>query len=324
MKMKNKVSWLILKSILFASLYLPTSINNIISKFITNIAIKLSKKNYATARLNIFICFQKSISPKQQHQLVKQSVIFSLYSASEIFSYLIKKNKSFFNKINVVNKHILDSIIANHGKAIIVSAHFGVFPLIPLYLAYNNYKINVVIKQPHNPEMKNFIFSQMHNNNIGIIETTPETNCYRKIINSIKNNESIMFMIDQTPTKHQSKIYAKFFNWNTLVYPTIAKLSKEYNIPLLPIFTFSQSKINNTPHTIKIYNEIPPDTPLNMIQSVHQILEELILHYPQQWWWFHKKWYNLLDYNNMHFYKLATKDPSAFFSYLQEKNCEEY
>ncbi len=60
-----------------------------------------------------------------------------------------------------------------------------------------------------------------------------------------------------------------------------------------------------------------------MINSIHQILEELILKYPYQWWWFHKKWYNLVDYNNINFYKLAINEPDNFFSYVQNKNCEE-
>ncbi len=317
----NKVSWLLLKSYLITTLYLPKPITKIISHIITFLFISFSKKNYYTARLNIILCFKKSISPKQQHSLIKHSVYFSLYATNVIFSYLIKKNTNFINNIKIINKEILDETIAKYKKTIFVSAHLGIFPLIPIYLSYNNYPINVIIKPPHNLGMRSFIFQHMKNNNIGIIPTTPEISCYKKIIESFKNNSSLMFMIDQTPIREQSKIIAKLFEWNTFVYPTIAKLATEHNMPITPIFTLSNNNLNQ--HNILIFNHIQPASPELMINSIHQILEELILKYPYQWWWFHKKWYNLVDYNNINFYKLAINEPDNFFSYVQNKNCEE-
>lgn len=322
MKFINKVSWIILKSYLSIVIYLPNSFNKFLSSFITTIITPLFKKNYYIAKLNIILCFKKSISPKQQNALVKQSINFSLSSAKIIYSYLMQKNLTLFDKIELINKEIFNEVIKKNGKTIIVSAHLGIFPIIPLYLTYKKYNINVIIKLPHNNHMKSFIIHHMQNNNIGIIPASPEINCYKKIIESFKNNSSVMFMLDQTPTDKQSYSITKFFGWNTMTYHTILKLSKELQLPITPIFTSCNPNNKQKPYTIYFYQLIQPSSADDALSSLNKILEDLILKFPEQWWWFHKRWKNLLEYNST-FYKLATKNPDLFFTFLNEKNCEQ-
>lgn len=322
MKLINKVSWIILKSYLSIAIRIPNSFNKCLSCLITNFITPLFKKNYYIAKLNIILCFKKSISTAQQNALVKQSIDFSLLSAKTVYSYLIGKNPLLFDKIDLINKEIFDEVIKKNGKTIIVSAHLGIFPLIPLYLAYKNYKINVIIKLPHNNYMKSFIIHHMQNNNIGILPATPEITCYKKIIESLKNDSSVMFMIDQTPTDKQSYSITKFFSWNTMTYHTTPKLSKELKIPITPIFTSFNPDNTQKPYTIYVHHPIQPSSTDDALSSLNKILEELIVKFPEQWWWFHKRWKNLLEYNPTS-YKLATKNPDLFFSSMQEKNYEE-
>ncbi|OGF65516.1 MAG: hypothetical protein A2Y62_18660 [Candidatus Fischerbacteria bacterium RBG_13_37_8] len=351
--MKKNYPWKFFKLYLHISLHLPEFINNLISRIIIALILPFFKKNYIVAMLNILLCFKKAISTKQQHALLKQSLQFSFFSARQVVSFLYHKYTFPSKIITMENQNFLDETINKHGKALIVSGHFGVFPLIPLYMAHNNFKISVIIKPPHNQQFRSFIFDHMTANNIGIIPTSPEIECFKKIHEALLNNHSVMFMIDQTPTRHQAHTLVKFFDWNTLVYPTINELAKKHNLPILPIFTHSEThadrkymKITNLgknkgieaqsvganpqrhkgetgsvfpSHIITCYPPINAAEAEDVLEQTNRILEDLIMLYPWQWWWFHKKWYNLVEYNNPAFYKYAREEPSRFFAYLSER-----
>jgi lauroyl/myristoyl acyltransferase len=309
MRDKNYASWLLFKYYLTATLYAPESLNNFASKLIFTILIPVLKKAHSIALLNMMLCFKKSINQQQRKSLAKQSLQFSMFSARQVFS-LLEKKKSFADfKVQFMNQQFFADAIQQKGSAIIASGHLGVFPLIPLYLAHKGYPIDVVIKPPHNIHTRNFIYTYMRDNSIGIIPTTPEIACYKMMCSSLQNRRLIMIMVDQTPMRTQSHITTTFFGLETIVYPTIAALSKKFRIPIIPLFTYYDPGAQHSPYLIKSYSPLHGLEDSDPIARVHELLEKLIRTYPWQWWWHHKKWYNLIDYNNPYYYRSAYHDP---------------
>lgn len=314
----KKFAWQLLKAYLTLSFYFSDVLNTIFSRLLFSMIIPFFKKIYHIAILNIIMCFKKSISPRQRKALAKHSLVFSLFSIRTIFSILENKKSLSSLKIRFINKEYLDGALIGKGSALIVTGHLGIFPLIPLYLAKNNYKIDVVIKPPHDIEFQEYVFHHMKKNNIGIIPATPETTCYRLMCSALQQNRLVMVMIDQTPTQHQSKAITKFFDWDTLVYPTIATLSQKYEAPIIPVFTFYDNEVKDSPYIIKAYKPLYVHENEDAISHVNSILEESILKYPWQWWWFHKRWYNLIDYSNNYYYEYAIREPDKFFDFISE------
>ncbi len=322
MNKKDYFQFSLFKQFLNFSIHSPYFIYNFIISILSPFLLFSFKKFYRIAMLNIIMCLKKTISPQQKHQLINQSLQFCFISLRHLY-FLLKFQKTPRNlNISFINKNFLEDIKKKFNSAIIATAHFGLFPLIPLFLSKENYNIDVVIKPPHNQYFKTFVFSYMQENNIGIIPATPELSCFKLINNSIKNNRLIMLMIDQIPLLNQSKLFIKFFEWDTLTYPTIPELAKKNNLPIIPIFTYYEVKGNLYVHTIKIYEAINPHKENKIIlEELNKLLEELILEFPWQWWWFHKRWKNLIDYDDPKFYKFAVKETNDFLSNLYQK-CE--
>lgn len=325
--MKNKkdyFQWLLFKQFLSFSIHLPYFFYKSIISFLSPFLLFSFRKFYRIALLNIVMCFKKTISLKQKKQLISQATKFYFLSLLHLYLILINKKKS-KNPNILYDKQLLEKNIKKSTPAIIATAHFGLFPLIALILSRENYIVDVVIKPPHNYYFKNFVFSYMEKNKIGIIPTSPELNCFKAINNSIKNNHLIMLMIDQTPLPNQANRIVKFFDWDTLVYPTIPELAKKHNLPIFPIFSYYESNDLKFNHIIKIYDAIDFHNEEEVIlECLNKILEELILKYPWQWWWFHKRWRNLLDYDNPYFYKFAKQETNNFFYYLNQKSNDIY
>jgi KDO2-lipid IV(A) lauroyltransferase len=114
----------------------------------------------------------------------------------------------------------------------------------------------------------------------------------REILKSLKANHIIAFLIDQDARQHG--IFVDFLNKPASTFRGPAAFAVKSKTPIIPMF---MSREHNAYHLVHIEPSLIPnpaaneeDEILRLTQAATKILETYIRRYPDQYFWFHKRW----------------------------------
>jgi KDO2-lipid IV(A) lauroyltransferase len=113
----------------------------------------------------------------------------------------------------------------------------------------------------------------------------------RGLIKAIKSGNSIAMLVDQ---KMNDGIEVPFFGKPAMTANAIAKLSLQYNYPIIPcqIIRTKGSYFKAVIHPPIDYSksgEAEKDC-YNIMLKINQVIEGWVRENPEQWFWFHNRW----------------------------------
>jgi len=181
------------------------------------------------------------------------------------------------------------------GKGVIgISAHFGNFPLMLLYLAQMGYPTNAIIR-PSRDEIVEKDF-QAARSRLGLktVHSYPREACVSQSLKALRDKELLVVLLDQN-TGSKSGVYVDFFGQKagTATGPMI--FAMRTGAPLLPIFTLRNGDTDT--HTLVIEKHFyleqkatDEETVQHNVQKLTNIIEGYIRKYPHEWGWMHRRW----------------------------------
>ena len=194
-------------------------------------------------------------------------------------------------------EHLEDALKLKRG-VFILTAHLGNWDLIAAACVLKGYRVNLITKY-----LKINLFNKFwldHRARMNINQLYREGSL-REIINALKRNELIGFILDQH-TKSSDGILIDFFNRPAWTTPSLAVLAQRYNVPVVPGFIIRQ---NNGRHKIIFEPAIsfqeqstPEETIRYNTQVYTNVIERYIKAYPEQWIWMHRRWKTKLPTNS--------------------------
>ncbi|HJK85193.1 MAG TPA: lipid A biosynthesis lauroyl acyltransferase [Candidatus Megaira endosymbiont of Stentor roeselii] len=111
------------------------------------------------------------------------------------------------------------------------------------------------------------------------------------LVRAIKNGYSIAMLVDQ---KMNDGIEVPFFGRPAMTANAIAKLSLQYNYPIIPcqLIRIKESNFKAILHPEIKYQPTgsKENDVYNIILLINQTLEKWIKENPSQWFWFHNRW----------------------------------
>jgi Kdo2-lipid IVA lauroyltransferase/acyltransferase len=120
----------------------------------------------------------------------------------------------------------------------------------------------------------------------------PKSRAMRKILRSMRNKEIVGFLLDQN-TNVQSGVFADFFGKPACTHKGMATLALATDAPVISTFLVREGD--------RFRVEFGPEIPLirtgdkdkDVFENTRQynrVLESIILRYPDQWFWVHRRW----------------------------------
>jgi KDO2-lipid IV(A) lauroyltransferase len=195
-----------------------------------------------------------------------------------------KKDINFIYK----NKKIIEKYYSEGKGIIFMSAHFGNWEIMPLL--FSKMKTSVVVASQSNKFINNMI------NNIRIRQgfkiINKDKNIIKNITKSLKNNEIVIFLADQDAGCNG--IFVPFFKRLSSTPKGPAFFSLLTGCPIVIGFAIKDIKTKSINiefvdvHIKKTGNKIKDIELINIFYS--KKLEDIVYKYPEQWFWFHKKW----------------------------------
>ena len=196
------------------------------------------------------------------------------------------RNNSLSNYIEIDGINNLDKIKLNNKPVVFISGHFSNFELMAMHIEKSGINL-AAIYRPLNNIFLNKNMEHIRTNYICKNQIKKGRSGTRKILENLKEGNSIALMIDQRVTEG---IKISFFGDLASTTTIPSQIIKKYKCDLVPIYIERKSQ-----HYFKMYVSEPIQINSNKSNeeiSLHlnKILEKMILKNPDQWIWTHDRW----------------------------------
>jgi len=204
-----------------------------------------------------------------------------------------KKNPKKFEDIEIIGEKYLTNAINSNKPIILMTAHFGNWEITPKFI-YKKYKkpLAAIMREIENPKINKFFKNIRGNEDIKLIN---KKNSAKEVVKSlIKEKRILGILIDQNMNSNHA-IKVKFFIENTPFNPAVSKLAKSLKAIVIPSFCYKK----NNKYILefkkpKIFTE--KDTIESFTQWQANEIEKMIRKYPDEYYWFHKRWKRIIKY----------------------------
>lgn len=264
------------------------------ASFFIFIGYRVIWKLKAHARESLSIAFGKEKTKEEINKIFKQCFENFGRGALELGYFCMHphmiREKAFFAPGSREN---LEAALAL-GKGVVgVTAHFGNFPLMLLYMGQSGYKTNAIIR-PSRDEVVERDFQALRTSlGLNTIHSYPRESCVRQSLKALRNNELLIIPTDQN-TGSKSGVYVDFFGQKAGTPTGAVVFALRTGAPILPIFTIKDhddvSRIIIEPHFFVERQPTDAETLQYNTQRITTIIERYIRAYPHEWGWMHKRW----------------------------------
>lgn len=191
--------------------------------------------------------------------------------------------------VEAVNRAPLDRALAAGTGAIVATAHYQCFEILPVYV-HTMTDVGGVVARSFPSSLINWLFRRirmLHGIPIFFDEI-------KGAIKALRKNGIVGILPDLHARKRLAQP-ALFYGKPTLTFDIHIRIAGQTGSPIIPAFLLRHKR---TPwhYTMLVYEAIvvpakpSPDTIRSCVQAVNDAIEHHIRRFPSGWIWFHNKW----------------------------------
>ncbi|MDY6856987.1 MAG: lysophospholipid acyltransferase family protein [Thermodesulfobacteriota bacterium] len=194
--------------------------------------------------------------------------------------------------ISLEGKENLDTALAKGKGVIAVSAHLGNFTILGPKLAAEGYSFNIITKDLVDPRIVKRLNEYANTLHMKIIPYKPQDKCIKIILKSLRNNEIVCFIADESYPS--GGVFVNFFGHPAPTATGPAVFSLRTGAEIVPMFLIrheaNKNKLIIDPAIdIELSGDKKKDT-VSITERFTNIIEDYIRLYPSQWPWINKRW----------------------------------
>lgn len=285
------LAWLALQSCYLAIRLLPRQCLYLFARAVAEIGFLLAVKQRRTAVESLSTAFGREKSPQELRHIVKDCFAFIAKSAVEMF-FFMKRPQLLKRQVALENKHILDQALSRANGVILVSGHFGNFPLMMLRLVVEGYPVGVIMRLMRDQRVERMFNKLRSEVGLKTIYSQPRKACVDATISALRNNEIVYIQLDQN--FGTGGVFVDFFGQKAATATGPVVFALRTNAALIPCFIVREK---DDTHRIIFEQEFNlrqeedfDKTVLLNIQRLTGIIESYIRRYPAHWGWIHRRW----------------------------------
>jgi len=284
-------AWIGLNSCSLIVKVIPPSYLCAFAKNIAALAYIFAKKHKKIALDSLGIAFGEEKSAQEIERIAKDCFIYMAKSAVELM-FFFDRPQVLKNRVQIQGKENLDWALACGRGVILVSAHFGNFPLLLGRLAVEGYKVGGIMKPMHDAAMEKIFLKKRERFGVKTIYSQPRSECVNNSIQALRNNELVFIPIDQN--FGTAGVFVDFFGQKAATATGPVILAQRTKAALIPCFILRQP---DDQHRIIFQAELKLEEGNDAqevirvnIQKLTDIIEFYIRKYPAEWGWIHRRW----------------------------------
>ncbi|MDR1244597.1 MAG: lysophospholipid acyltransferase family protein [Endomicrobium sp.] len=206
----------------------------------------------------------------------------------EIIFFPIMSDEEIKKLLVCTNEHLVEKAYSKGRGTIFMSAHLGNWELTAL--AYSKiYPMSVVVAN-----QSNVLVDEMMDNvrtNQGFSTISRDGMAFRDVMKALKRNEIVAFLADQDAGPQG--VFIPFFGRLTSTPKGAALFALRAKCPIIIALGIRQKngimKVEFT--EVPMPNSGDSNKDIEIINTFYlKKLEDIVRYYPEQWFWFHRKW----------------------------------
>ena len=251
----------------------------------------LAAKQRRIALESLRIAFGQEKSEVEIQRIARDCFILIAKSGVELI-FLMDRPELLKQRVDITGREYLDASLSRGKGVILVSAHFGNFPLLLAKLSLEGYKVAGIMRYMRDARVEKIFLAKRQRLGIKTIYSQPRNVCVETTIRSLRNNEIVFIPLDQN--FGTGGVYVDFFGKKAATATGPAVLAQRTQARIIPCFIIRQK---DDTHKIILEQALDlktgqdqKETVAANIQKLTDIIESYIRRYPAEWGWIHKRW----------------------------------
>jgi len=248
-----------------------------------------SAKRRRVIHANLEVCF-----PHMQEKEKKSIGIHSYQNLLHGIAGFIKREgqskEEILKNIHFENRDILDDLLKEEKKVILVTAHFGTWEILPSAIALGfDIPLSTVGRELDSSLMQKYLKKGREQAGVELIN---KRGALKAMIKAMGQGRILGLLVDQSLSKSLS-VDVEFFGKRVTHTPSVSLLARKFDAHIIPIYITSHDFKH---HTVTCYPPImidensPKEEDIKRLnQAQADILQSVIKERPDEWFWSHKR-----------------------------------
>ena len=273
----------------FLIFILPSSLQNLLAKFLAFAFMKLKKKRFHVVMTNLNLAFGETKSKEEKLEIAKKCYYnFAKYLG---INFILNQNttkQKILKQVVFKNEHFLLDAIKSGRPIIVTTAHFGQWEIFPLAVAAHFGPSSVLGRKLDSSVMDKILRANRSQFDVELIDKDGGA---KDILKALKARRIVGILVDQN-TAPKDGIKVQFFGKDVLHTPAASVLAQKTNALIINAFIYQKGKNLNEicfeqPIDISTFDK--EDAVQKATQMQCSACEEMVRARPEEYFWFHQR-----------------------------------
>jgi len=273
----------------FLIFIMPSSLQNMLAKFLAFAFMKLKKKRFHVVMTNLNLAFGETKTKEEKLEIAKKCYYnFAKYLG---INFILNQNttkQKILKQVVFKNEHFLLDAMKSGRPIIVTTAHFGQWEIFGLAVAAHFGPSSVLGRKLDSSVMDKILRANRSQFDVELIDKDGGA---KDILKALKARRIVGILVDQN-TAPKEGIKVQFFGKDVLHTPAASVLAQKTNALIINAFIYQKGENLN-----EICFEEPIDISMfdkeDAVQKVTQMqcsaCEEMVRARPEEYFWFHQR-----------------------------------
>ena len=273
----------------FLIFILPSSLQNLLAKFLAFAFMKLKKKRFHIVMTNLNLAFGETKSKEEKLEIAKKCYYnFAKYLG---INFILNQNttkQKILEKVVFKNEHFLLDAMKSGRPIIVTTAHSGQWEIFPLAVAAYFGPSSVLGRKLDSSVMDKILRANRAQFDVELIDKNGGA---KDILKALKARRIVGILVDQN-TAPKDGIKVQFFGKDVLHTPAASVLAQKTNALIINAFIYQKGENLNEicfeqPIDISTFDK--EDAVQKATQMQCSACEEMVRARPEEYFWFHQR-----------------------------------
>ena len=273
----------------FLIFILPSSLQNMLAKFLAFAFMKLKKKRFHIVMTNLDLAFGETKTKEEKLEIAKKCYYnFAKYLG---INFILNQNttkQKILKQVVFKNEHFLLDAIRSGRPIIVTTAHFGQWEIFPLAVAAHFGPSSVLGRKLDSSVMDKILRANRAQFDVELIDKNGGA---KDILKALKARRIVGILVDQN-TAPKEGIKVQFFGKDVLHTPAASVLAQKTNALIINAFIYQKGENLNEicfeqPIDISTFDK--EDAVQKATQMQCSACEEMVRARPEEYFWFHQR-----------------------------------
>ena len=273
----------------FLIFILPSSLQNLLAKFLAFAFMKLKKKRFHIVMTNLDLAFGETKTKEEKLEIAKKCYYnFAKYLG---INFILNQNttkQKILKQVVFKNEHFLLDAMKSGRPIIVTTAHFGQWEIFPLAVAAHFGPSSVLGRKLDSSVMDKILRANRAQFDVELIDKDGGA---KDILKALKAKRIVGILVDQN-TAPKDGIKVQFFGKDVLHTPAASVLAQKTNALIINAFIYQKDENLNEicfeePIDISTFDK--EDAVQKATQMQCSACEEMVRARPEEYFWFHQR-----------------------------------